>query len=214
MKPEVLLLSEERLKSYKNIEDYILNIVYSSEYYVKLHLVEVSLRNRLNNILINEYGSGWLTKLGVIAKIFDKNTVEIITKQIKSLSSNKAKSQGSIVAHLSFGIWILILLDQKSKISKKKFTKLFNLNNVQLNKHLNKLCTELLTIKNFRNRIFHYEKVHEHHKFKNIKDLIDRFIHLLDEQDLLISIIEKTKNYTIIEQELFEVHHEEKWNIR
>ncbi|MDQ5921839.1 MAG: hypothetical protein QG673_1898, partial [Pseudomonadota bacterium] len=58
-----ILFSKERLNSFNNFDDYLSNISYSQTHYARLHLIEVSLRNKINNVLINKFGNDWLLNI-------------------------------------------------------------------------------------------------------------------------------------------------------
>ncbi len=53
-------VSKSRLGQYRNLEEYIENIHFSSRFYVSLSLVEIGLRNFLNQFFIKRVGEGWL----------------------------------------------------------------------------------------------------------------------------------------------------------
>lgn len=55
-----ILLSENRMQNYVNLEEYINNIRYSQNFYPVLHLFEISLINKINIFYGNKFGQNWL----------------------------------------------------------------------------------------------------------------------------------------------------------
>jgi len=52
-------ISNSRLASYQNIEEYKQNILYSQEYYTILCILEISLRNSINKHFNFKFGNNW-----------------------------------------------------------------------------------------------------------------------------------------------------------
>lgn len=109
-------------------------------------------------------------------------------------SKLKAELQNDdMLANLTFGTWIHILNKHYRLFSDADLSYIFGLSRKQINTQFNKLCNELKIIKNYRNRIFHYEKVNNHHQYHNIEHLIDKFIKLLDIDNILEDSVRKLK---------------------
>ncbi len=53
-------ISEIRLKSYKNFDEYKQNIKHSEEYYILLSIFEIALRNSINHYLQKKISKNWL----------------------------------------------------------------------------------------------------------------------------------------------------------
>lgn len=176
------LFSSKRLSSYISFDEYLSNIHVSQRYYPELHLIEISLRNKINEILLKNLGKNWIT-----------NNSHIISNDQQTKLKN-GLNHDDILANLTFGTWINILNQHYKFFTDQDFSYVFNLSKKQINHQYSKLCNELKVIKNFRNRVFHYEKINNHHQYKNIGDLIDKFIRLLDIDNILISSIAKINN--------------------
>lgn len=116
MKPEDIerILSTERFARYLAWADgqhpeavrlYKLNCAVSEAFYTPLHLVELTLRNRMDAVLTKQYGRLWwdapqwpLQNRGLKAKIDEAKSM--LTRD------KKAVTHGSVVALLSFGFWV------------------------------------------------------------------------------------------------------------
>lgn len=172
------VFSEKRLSSYSSFDEYLTNIKVSQQFYPKLHLIEVCLRNKLDKLLSKNVGSNWLITYKYIIPIDQQSKVDAKNDHGKNLSN------------LTFGAWINILSKHYKLFSDKDLSYLFNLSKKQINRQYSQLCHELRMIKNFRNRIFHYEKVDKHHHYSNIGTLTDKFIKLLDIEGVLVSSVQ------------------------
>ena len=60
-------ISKSRLDGYNNLKEYKENILLSKSFYIPLSIVEISLKNSLNNYFTNIIGIDW---------IFDKNFIK------------------------------------------------------------------------------------------------------------------------------------------
>lgn len=171
------IFSEKRLSSYNSFNEYLLNIKISQLYYPKLHFIEICLRNKIDLLLLKNLGQDWI-----------KNNRHILPPD-QQLKMKLEYDHNKLVADLTFGAWINILVKHYKLFNDKDLTYLFRLSKRQVNRQYSQLCHELKMIKNFRNRVFHYEKVDNHHQYKNIETLTDKFIKLLDIDDVLVNSI-------------------------
>lgn|GEM_PF-5010227 len=177
------VFSEKRLASYASFDEYLYNIKVSQLFYPKLHLIEICLRNKMDILLLENLGDDWITKHKYILPI----------DQQAKIRQNQAHD--SNIANLTFGAWINVLDNHYRIFNDADLAYLFNLSKKQVNRQYSKLCAELRMIKNFRNRVFHYEKVYNHHQYKNIGTLIDKFIKLLDIDGVLELSIQEIKKH-------------------
>jgi hypothetical protein len=130
-------------------------------------------------LLSHKVGENWhmdesfLTRDGVF-KV--KQAVELLERRRENISKHK------IIAELSFGFWVNLFkkpYDKKLRINdlKKIFPNLPPRNIKLINRE--KVYKELNHIRNFRNRIFHYEKVvgkdNYHKVFEEINEILQYF---------------------------------------
>ena len=52
-------ISKKRIESYKNIDEYIKNLTFSKNSYIPLSVLEIALRNAINNFFSIEVGVEW-----------------------------------------------------------------------------------------------------------------------------------------------------------
>ena len=172
-------ISDKRFESYRDIEEYQENLIVSKQSYIPLSILEVSLRNSIDMLLSHKVGENWhmdesfLTRDGIF-KV--KQAVELLERRRENISKHK------IIAELSFGFWVNLFkkpYDKKLRINdlKKIFPNLPPRNIKLINRE--KVYKELNHIRNFRNRIFHYEKVvgkdNYHKVFEEINEILQYF---------------------------------------
>ncbi len=116
-------ISKKRIESYKNIDEYIKNLTFSKSSYIPLSVLEIALRNAINNFFSIEVGVEWhedaafLTKDGIRKVEEAKN---VLLGRREHISKNK------IIAELSFGFWVNLFkkpYDKKLRI--KELRKIF-----------------------------------------------------------------------------------------
>lgn len=173
-------ISSERFGSYNNIEEYNENLLFSKKAYVPLSILEISLKNSINNLLTIQISEKWyedeefLTK-DSIQKVNEAKT--ILFKRGDKITKSK------IIAELSFGFWVnLFKKPYATKLRTKELKKIFlNMPSKEI-KTINReiLYQELNHIRNFRNRVFHYEKVLNKDSFNTIFDKIYEILGYLD----------------------------------
>lgn len=176
------LFSEKRLSKYNDLNDYLDNIKISQKYYPELHFIEISLRNKIDKVLLKKLGSNWITK----------NRQYIPKEQLLKIGTKH--SHDDILSNLTFGTWVYLLSNCYKLFGDHDLGYIFGVSKKQINQQFKKLCNELKIIKNFRNRIFHYEKINNHSQYKNIGHLINKFIKLLDIEDVLKESLHTVKN--------------------
>ena len=172
-------ISDKRFESYRDIEEYQENLIVSKQSYIPLSILEVSLRNSIDMLLSHKVGENWhmdesfLTRDGIF-KV--KQAVELLERRRENISKHK------IIAELSFGFWVNLFkkpYDKKLRINdlKKIFPNLPPRNVKLINRE--KVYKELNHIRNFRNRIFHYEKVvgkdNYHKVFEEVNEILQYF---------------------------------------
>lgn len=186
-------ISSERLEAYRlspsdTIEDlvqvYLHNIELSEALYPALSLLEVTLRNRLNNAIDRNIIPDWLIKEAGTQNILLKEEYTLLLNASQKLTKPVYKdgqptriplTGGKLIAELNFGFWVC-LCDSKynpavwmkkpvifdeifpnydSFIAKKNPTS-------KRHKRINKVFSKLKPILKLRNRVFHHEPVFNH----------------------------------------------------
>ena len=181
-------ITQKRLSKYTSIKQYEENLLLSRHYYIPLAILEVSLRNAINQHFEKFYGSGWLINEASflqrdhLSKIFD-------AKQ-KIVSRNEQLSKDKLVAELSFGFWVNLFkssYDKQMRINSLRqiFANLPPKNVHFVNRH--EIFQTLNHIRNFRNRVFHHERIINKEEFQHIGTEIDKILGFLHEDILYFS---------------------------
>ena len=152
-------ISKSRMAQYDSIDEYIKNLQLSNQFYIPLSVLEISLRNSLNEFFNDKIGENWL-----FDKKFIKPQLQIkIDTAIKILKQqNKEISQDNIIAELSFGFWIMLLKKPFQEYLRYKDLKVIFPNisiekDIKVNRHY--IFTKVNNIRLFRNKVFHFDKI-------------------------------------------------------
>ncbi len=175
-------ISDNRLSSYKNISEYEQNLIFSKKSYIPLSILEVALRNSIDTLLSEKIASDWYDKDDFLTK----DSKGKILQAIELLKMRKEKiSKHKIIAELSFGFWV--------NLFKKPYDKKLRINDLKIifpNLPLRKtkltnreiIYKELNHIRNFRNRVFHHERVLNRDNYNFIFNEIDEILSYFDEE--------------------------------
>ena len=178
IKKHELTYSQERLLSFaysandtiENITaNYKKNIQISQAIYPELCTLEVILRNAIDNLLKTRVSATWVEdeiKHNSFLEPYDYQTLVSAYNDTKQdcLKSKKPFTIGKVIANLNFGFWTNLCVKRyNSKIWNKPawFNSVF-VNCPFSHKAINNISIKLYTIRRFRNRVFHYEKVFKH----------------------------------------------------
>ena len=189
-------ISSSRISTYKSnghteietIADYVLNAKISQNFYFLLQNLEVSLRNAIYDSFKKHYPNSDFFYL------FENNSFNRYKSKKekhsrecwKMLCGVKYKlkhmqtlSDGKIIAELNFGFWTELLTSRDNKYTdmwRKIFLDVFP--NYKIKSSIDKdkisIALKIDDIRNFRNRIFHYEPIY------NQSDLIKKHIDIFD----------------------------------
>lgn len=184
----------KRLSSYKNIDEYIENIILCQKVYPLLNIFEVVLRNRIDEFFIKNFGTSWLKK--ILNHSFTFGVGKEIENKVRKaeqmlLRDGKKITHDSLLANLTLGFWVSLLSAQKNQFfmnmmqhDKKAKTKynhefiriVFVVNAAEAGSinTVETIQNDLDRIKQFRNRVFHYERIT--HVHTEIEILIRRYI--------------------------------------
>jgi len=175
-------ISKSRMAQYDSIEEYTKNLQLSNQFYIPLSILEISLRNSLNQFFNDKVGENWL-----FDKIFIKSQLQAkIDTAIKILKQqNKEINQDNIIAELSFGFWIMLLKKPFQEYLRYKDLKVIFPNisiekDIKVNRHY--IFTKVNNIRLFRNKVFHFDKIVNKEEYKDIEDDICLVIRYFDEK--------------------------------
>ena len=187
-------ISNSRLNAYESLEEYKLNILYSQDYYTILSILEISLRNSINQYFNIKYGKDWYKNEFLHQDSFIK--IKEVTKRI--ITSKKDLTHEQIISELSFGFW--------SSLFRKSYTNNMRLSDIKcifpnLPSKKDKIITreyinkKLNHIRKFRNRIFHYEKIINKIEYDDIRnDIFELLLYFhTDVYNLANELTEKKK---------------------
>ncbi len=139
---------EEALSLYwENIEE-------SKKFYPILSVLEVILRNKINeSCIIHFKNENWLLE----------NLPPELSKQVKEIKDKLKKSKKEItnsrvLAELNFGFWTILFNRKYAKIFWKPLHRIF-INTPKTNRKRTDISSKLNHIRTFRNRIYHYEPI-------------------------------------------------------
>lgn len=175
-------ISTERFRSYSGIDEYLENLVFSKKAYIPLSILEISLKNSINDLLTDKLGENWLEN-----KDFLTNDSLRKIEEAKKILYKRAEpiSKSKIIAELSFGFWVnLFKKPYEMKLRTKDIQKIFTNLPPKKEKMINRevIYKELNHIRNFRNRVFHYEKVINKDNYNQIFDEIDEVLFYFDKE--------------------------------
>lgn len=175
-------ISNERFSAYKNLDEYRDNLAFSKKAYIPLSVLEVSLRNAIDQHLTAKVGSEWY-----LDDIFlTKDSKEKVDQAIALLSKRReSTTKQKIIAELSLGFWVNLFkkpYDKKLRINDlvKIFPNLPPRHVMFVNREF--LYKKLDHIRNFRNRVFHYEKVVNRNPYDVVFDEIEAVLGYFDNE--------------------------------
>jgi len=188
-------ISDERLSSYENILEYEENLIFSKKSYIPLSILEVALRNSINALLSEKIAYNWYEK----DYFLTKDSKNKILQAIELLEIKKEKvTKHKIIAELPFGFWInLFKKPYAKKLRINDLKKIFPNLPSKITKLVNRetIYKELNHIRNFRNRVFHHEKVLNRDNYNLIFDEIDEILSYFDNEIYLFTKRVNGTNY-------------------
>lgn len=173
-------ITNKRFEIYKDIETYNNNLKKAKHLYIPLSVLEVSLRNSINNLFEKFYGAGWIINEANFLR--HKEIEKIIQAKSKISENQETITKDKLVAELTFGFWTALfqsVYDNKMRTNNLK--QIFpNLppKEVELIDR-KKMSSKLNHIRKFRNRVFHHENILKD-EFLDIEDKIYEVLHYFD----------------------------------
>lgn len=173
-------ISEARFDKYKNLDEYEQNLFFSKKSYIPLCILEVALRNSIDNLLTEKVGEQWHEDHSFLTK-----DSQIKVQQAKDMlrKRRESTSRQKIIAELSFGFWVNLFkkpYDKKLRIKdlKSVFPNLPSKQEKLINREV--IYRELNHIRNFRNRVFHYEKIINKDNYNAVFGEIEEILNYFD----------------------------------
>ncbi len=210
-------ISKSRLSTYKKadyselqtITDYVLNAKISQNFYFLLQNLEVTLRNAVYSGYKKRYNNQdffYLHETNSFNRYQSKK--EIHSRECwKMLCGVKYKlrhlphiSDGKIIAELNFGFWTELLTSTDAKyttIWRTIFSDVFPSYQVQasIDRDKNLIAAKIDDIRNFRNRIFHYEPIyHQNNLEEKHKEIFEILGWLNNDMKILNEMFDEFKN--------------------
>lgn len=175
----------------KAIQLYKLNIELSESFYPILSILEVSLRNAINQKLSEHFKDPFWFKnnLPIDFLPFVSEATQKLTKERKTITADK------IVAELNFGFWNRLFSRNYTSILWKPLRVVFQNTPKKIRKR-DTIADSLYRIRTLRNRIYHYEPI-----FGNLQE-IDK-IH--SEMITFLTWLDKDLPTLIIDLNRFEI---------
>lgn len=173
-------ITVQRFSIYKNIDTYNDNLKKAKYLYIPISILEVSLRNSINNLFEKFYGSGWIINESNFLKA--KELKKIIEAKSKIESDKKDITKDKLVSELTFGFWTALFQSVYSdKMRTNSLKQIFpNLppKEVEVIDRKN-ISNKLNHIRKCRNRIFHHENILKE-EFIDIEDKIYEILNYFD----------------------------------
>ncbi len=162
------IISVERLGPYLKrhnnnfnlaVQHYKANIDISKAFYPLLSILEIGLRNSVNNQLVRKFAFQELYHDPDFVRIVTRFQLEKISDAKKAIKKgNKQITQGRIISELSFGFWTS-LFDSRFERSLWKNLRLSFPNCPKKIRKRKTISSKLNGIRKLRNRIFHHEAI-------------------------------------------------------
>ena len=175
-------ISNPRFSSYKNFDEYSQNLQFSKNAYIPLSVLEVALKNSIDDLLSHTIGAEWIEDESFLTKDSIKKV-----KEVKNVLFRRGEkiSKSKIIAELSFGFWVnLFKKPYSKKLRTQELKKVFLNLPPKKEKVINRdiLFKSLNHIRNFRNRVFHHEKVLDKNDYNLIFDDIYEILSYFDDE--------------------------------
>lgn len=159
-------ISVPRLEAYSDFDEYKTNIQYCKRCYVYLNILEVALRNAINDFACSVFGDNWLTTKSLDR--FKRSQVDSI------LEKDSQATNDIIVSRLHFSFWCS-MFDKYTKgnlaLRDKNLKSIFQ--GIPDDMSVSDIRNKLDRVRRFRNRVYHYEKVINTKYFTIENDILD-----------------------------------------
>lgn len=176
-------ISDPRFDKYNSFDEYKENLLFSSHFYIPLSVLEVSLRNAINNYFVNLYGHNWILNE---AQFLQRDALEKIAHAKKKLEDrHETITHAKLTAELTLGFWTSLFQKPYDKTMRLQTLKgIFSNLPKQDVKFIDRkiISAQLNHIRKFRNRVFHFEKIIHKDEFLTIQNDIDEILSFLNQE--------------------------------
>ena len=175
------------MKQYKNVNEYFDNLKLCKNYYIPLSLVEIALRNSLNNHFNVKVSENWLLDKKFIQPQH-QSKIDVSIRLLKI--EGKHIVQDNILAELSFGFFVTFFKAAYKNYFryndlKQIFPNLPSSKDKSINRHF--IFTKLNNIRLFRNKVFHHDKIIAKQDYKNMMTEIYEVLSFFDDEIVQIT---------------------------
>lgn len=175
-------ISENRLSSYNDFEEYRQNLLISKNAYILLSILEIALRNALDTYLTIKIGQDWHEDNTFLTPMAQKKIKEV-NDTLKGRKEIDSKEK--VIAELNFGFWVsLFQKPYQNYFRIKDLRQIFP--NMPPKKEIfldrEEIYKKLDHIRRFRNRVFHYEKVINKDHYNDIEKDINFLLVIFDDE--------------------------------
>ena len=184
----IRFISAERANAYRLhdaetsqdiLNRYLLNIELGQALYPLLNMLEIALRNKINDIFIADFGIDWI----INNNFFDEQLKQTVEELLARLNKkHKDITNYRLVSELNFGFWSSlfnnncnVLWQQKNRVNRVFDTPKLNIKTIN---------RELNTIRQFRNRVFHFETLYNHNP-QYCYDLIIKYVEAVTNKEFM-----------------------------
>lgn len=158
-------LSTERFERYlamcnnnahSAIDLYSINVLLSERLYCGLHMLEVTLRNVIDNALSSAYHSEWYNDDTIVTLPLQKKLIAEAKKKLGRFKHNY--SRGHVIAELNLGFWTSFFHSEYETLWQQT---LYKIARTAEGKHYKRkyFSKRLSDIRNLRNRVAHHEPI-------------------------------------------------------
>ena len=171
-------LSEKRYQTYRNMASneeeafalYIFNAEISKSLLFPLSVVEVTIRNAVDNCIIKSFGENWHDEIK-FRRLLNEKSLSALDKAIEVVGKS---DHNKVVAQLTFDFWSNLFRDEYSEFWRTRATVAFP--NLPHGEGRSSIKPIVKSVNWLRNRIAHHEPVFQLNiidEFNKIKDLIN-----------------------------------------
>jgi len=173
-------ITNQRFATYSDLDEYKYNLKKSKHLYIPLSIVEVTLRNSINELYEKYYGRGWI--INEASFLHQKELQKICDAKSKLNDRNEIINKDKLVAELTFGFWTGLfktLYDKQMRVNtlKQIFPNLPSKTIQRVDRKV--LSSKLNHIREFRNRVFHHENINKP-EYEKIEDDIYEILGFFD----------------------------------
>ena len=150
----------------KALHLYKLNIKASLEMFAVVGAFEVALRNSINRIMIDNYGSDWLRDAVLPGGMFDipqcRDHARIIRSAYEKLLQHHLYSHTHLLSKMEFGVWKYMFSSPQFRATNRVILRAFPnkpISNRTIQYNNTYIFNELDHVNSLRNRIAHHEPI-------------------------------------------------------